>query len=130
MKRGKKIVLIEMTITYDDGAKRKLKGSDIYAAKRYVSSLCVQDGLHELSSDPAVWATVTRQADKRQAVKLKKRETKSKKLRLPRNPVTKADLIAFRDKYYFREGTKRGWQTAACRKFLIDPKTLKKRMAE
>ena len=54
----------------------------------------------------------------------------SKSASKPRNPVTKAELVAFLDQYERDTGLKRGGPAAACRKFLIDPGTFKKRMQD
>lgn len=48
----------------------------------------------------------------------------------PRNPVTKDDLVAFREQFEKDNGRERGWKAAACRKFLIDPGTLESRMTD
>ena len=48
---------------------------------------------------------------------------------LPRTTITKAELIAFKEDFIKDKGTAHGWQKAACEKFLIDPTTLKSRLA-
>ena len=48
----------------------------------------------------------------------------------PRKSVTKAQLVAFKEKHERDRGTARGWIKAACLEFGITTKTLKNRMAE
>lgn len=48
----------------------------------------------------------------------------------PRKPVTKAVLVAYRDRYHAYRSSPRGWKNAACLDFKIDLKTLNKRLKE
>ena len=81
-----------------------------------------------LSADGALAGTTaslsSRAAGKRRAAN----RANARKLRKP--TVTKAKLVAFRDQFEAQHGTTRGWPKAARLEFKIDPKTLKKRMAE
>jgi hypothetical protein len=64
-----------MTITYDDGTKRKLKGSDLYALKRYVSSLITQENLRAMAADTTYdWVAHGKAMDQWNAIRLEKKK--------------------------------------------------------
>jgi transcriptional regulator with PAS, ATPase and Fis domain len=87
MKRRKKIASIAMTITYDDGTKRKLKGSDLHALNRYVNSLIVQESVHawdhalDLDADANA-----KKLDQWKAIYLEKKQKMLADRRKPRGP--------------------------------------------
>jgi hypothetical protein len=96
--------------------------------RNYIHELACQWAAYEAGFDP--YATVL-MADALKEIESKETsETNKQNASRPRNPVTKAELVAFLDQYERDAGTKRGGSAAACRKFLIDPGTLKKRLVD
>jgi hypothetical protein len=96
--------------------------------RNYIDELARQWAAYEADLDPYVTVLM---ADALKEIESKETsETNKQNASRPRNPVTKAELVAFLDQYERDAGTKRGGSAAACRKFLIDPGTLKKRLVD
>jgi hypothetical protein len=126
----KKIV----SVKHDDGTVMAV--SDLQMLKRYVNTEITRESLRDLVTDTSIdWVTIGKEAEQLQASKLARRKatnaTNSASASIPRKPVTKAMLIAFKEQYCSDyPDAKRGWKTAATIEFSIDPKTLSKRLKD
>ena len=120
--------IIEVTVRHDDGTKRTFRNAR--DAEAYLAAMRLKWDMRALAAADLDWPAIAKRAEQRHAHMLNVRQTKRANASGPRNPVTKPQLIAFKDQYEKDEGTAHGWKAAACRKFKITTKTLDERMAE
>ncbi|OFZ85782.1 MAG: hypothetical protein A2V78_02450 [Betaproteobacteria bacterium RBG_16_64_18] len=118
-----------VAVIYEDGTKAPV--DDMQTVVSYVHAFYLQQNLRAAAADTQYdWVAHGKAMEQRKATILKKKATKRTNARNPRNEFAKrADakkvLLAFKKEYERTEGKSHGWKAAACKKFLIDPATLK-----
>lgn len=119
-----------IAIKFDDGTEAEV--GDIFSLKRYIDQLYTKENTRALAADTSIdWSARSEFLDQQQAIRLGKKAIKRTNASKPRNTFSrdinaKNKLLAYKQNYYYTEGTKHGWLKSACDHFLIDPKTLKK----